>query len=318
MVNYAHLSDTQFLVAFALGFIPIILSLLGSFTILYLLYKSGVRKRFYHRLICGLSVMDIIMTTAALFQPFLTRSDIGLRFAIGNATSCEWTAFFFHFFLGAAIYNAALSIYYLLLIRYRMTEETAARYMEPWVHIAAVGIPSVLGSVALAKDYFNPGLVLSGVCEMTAFPADCVLRDDVECERGESMGTTLAIHLFFYVGSAITGFVATFMVYWTVRAQAQQTVKYSFTGELSEAQRRRVRAVGTQAILYACAFFNSFAICVALVSATFAVFVPEIKSGEGLEEKSGVFPLTILLFFFFLIQGCTYQAACKMLPVSTE
>lgn len=247
--------------------------------------------------------MDIIVTSAAFMQPFLTRGDIGLPFAVGNATSCEWSAFFFQFFLGGTIYNASLSIYYLMMVRYGKREEVIAKYMEPWVHIIAFGLPLAFGITGVIMDIFNPSLLLSGICEFSPYPADCVLRDDVECERGELEDPVSWGHSMSYMVSALVGFGCTFMVYWTVRSQARKNLRYSVTGQLDEAQRKRVRAVGNQAIMYMLAFFNGFWV-VMFMSVINAVYTVDVETDAGLEGKPGVFAANLLVYLFFPLQGC--------------
>lgn len=304
-VNYRFLSDAQYFSAFSMGFISCILSIFGSTNIIYLVstrrHVWRDKDQLYHRLVMGLSIMDIVTTVAIFVAPYVNRKDTNLYWARGNAATCEWGGFFFQFFIGSTFYSCMLSIYFVRTIRYNKTAAKAFS-CELWVHVAAFCIPLAFGIAGILSDVFNPSLLL-GFCEFSPYPWNCLFSDEVECERGEAMDMVNIPHIVLYMLLSFTGIVCTWLVYWTIRKQARTHQMWNGTESgLDDVQRRRTRAVGMQAVWYTLAFLIAF------VSALFlavlnAIYPPEIQEASDLEGEGVVFVGILFIYVFFPVQG---------------
>ena len=305
MPNYAYLSTTQYLICFVAGSISVVLSLMGSSAILYIVFfqtNGEWKTNIYHRLICGLSIMDLIITTSVIFFPFSMPTETQLLFASGNFTTCAWNGFFFQFHLGGIMYNAFLSLYYMLMIKYALPEEAIQRYFEPTIHVLAFGIPTFFGLVAVSLDILNPSL-LTGNCQFASYPAGCDSNDDLECERGEKQGVPSLVHASLDFLFAFVGIYCTVQVYFSVRNQTRRNARYSVSGELMEQQSERIRNVGRQAVLYTLAFVNSLWVIIFPVILN-AVYLAQKDLDQDIEGDPLMFAAVLLIWVFYPLQGC--------------
>ena len=79
--------------------------------------------------------------------------------AIGNDASCDLHALF-TVLAGntSALYTLSLNAYFLLVIRYNMTEAKIKKYAEPYLHVLPT-IYTLTTTIAFyALDFFNPPL----------------------------------------------------------------------------------------------------------------------------------------------------------------
>lgn len=304
-VSYRYLSDAENIAAYSFLFISSILSLFGSANIVYLVSQRkniwGDKSQIYHRLVLGLSLMDIIMTLAIFLAPFVNRKDTDLYFAKGNVTTCEWGAFFFQFTIGSAFYSCMLSIYFLRTIRYGKKPENAF-FQERWLHVLGFSIPLAFGIAGILTDVFNPSVIL-GLCEYSAYPWNCVYSDGVECERGAALDIVNGPHSALYVLFSITGIVCTWLVYWTIRRQGRRNQRWSRDAPGSDSvQRKRTRAVGMQAIWYTLVFLITGVSAVTL-EVIKAIYLPEAEEASDLAGEGFIFAAALLTCMVFPIQG---------------
>ncbi|CAB9519836.1 unknown protein [Seminavis robusta] len=206
-----------------------------------IIVRNKKMKELYHRIVFGLSTMDLIMTIATITMPYTIRSDIGLLFAVGNVRTCEAAGFLWQTWLGSTIYNSVLSVYFLFTVQYGWREQQMSKKMEPWCHILAIVIPLIFAIAGLAIQGFNP----------------------VPYTFAEALGL---IHLGVLGIAAIIGIGSTFRVYWSVRQQTLRNQLYAASGAPSESQLNRIKAVRNQALCYTAAFL------VSLSSAFFALY----------------------------------------------
>ena len=242
----------------------------------------------------------------------MVRADSGLLLARGNVRTCEAVGFLFGFHLGGYVYNCFLSIYYLMCIRYNKKEAQLTKIMEPYVHILSLGIPIGIGTAAFFTENFNTLLSMSA-CDVTAeYPAACGFRDDVECERGGTLGwsvvatarTVLSI-LFPLVGG-----VCTWLIYWTTRQKLRASTRFSYSiapslsiaESLTPQQRKILRTVTVQAILYFFSFFIGFA-AVIITTIVNQIVTTDIDDVKELSGKPGLTLSVILVAVFFPLNG---------------
>ena len=177
----------------ALSIIPHVtgaLSMLGSFSILYDIWSDRKRKlqKTYYRILLGMSCIDFITSFwLALSTWPIPRGTPGVYGASGTTQSCTAQGFFVQLMVLSPCYNLNLSLYYLLLGKYHLTDEEIAKRFERYMHgisfivgfgFAILGLPLTL--------YNNANLW----CWIAAYPSNCEDNSgnhgDVECERGHN------------------------------------------------------------------------------------------------------------------------------------
>jgi len=247
--DYCWLSKSGYYLSVFVGDVSSLLSLFGSFTIIYLVFqRPNVLRdpaKLYHRIILGISVLDVIVTSACLLSLFLTRSDIDLPLAIGNVATCNFVGFLFTFYLGSCVYNCMLSLYYVLTVRFGVSQTTISKRYEPWVHIVAFLVPFPFAIAAVLFESINPTL-FNGICTFSAFPMNCHTDASTEvCQRGESTADFIAYsHWVLCAIPTVVAVAGTWLVYWTVR----RTKNSGWSIDDNEQQRSRKRQVAMQAM----------------------------------------------------------------------
>lgn len=121
----------------------------------------------YQRLMIGMSVSDMIMSFGFVLSTLLApRGTKNVWGAIGNTQSCTFSGMFTLFGVVPTMYNASLSIYYILRIRNGWTL-SQLRAVEPYLH----GVPWIWGIAvvlaAVSLKLLNCGLF---ECWLAPFP----------------------------------------------------------------------------------------------------------------------------------------------------
>ena len=112
------------------------------------------RNRLYHRLLLGISCCDISSSFWIGMSTWPIPSESGAKWAIGNDRTCQVQGFFLQLVIWSSFYNASLSIYYTLVIRYNWKERELKK-LEWFMH----GVPALwsIGSAVsgLILDVFG-------------------------------------------------------------------------------------------------------------------------------------------------------------------
>jgi len=117
-----------------------LLSLIGSCLIIRDVAKNKkLRKSTLHQLVGSMSVFDAFGSLAFILStlPIPVEqfgSPTGVYGAMGNEHTCRAQGFFVQLGYTGALYNMVLSIYYLLIIRFGMSETQVRRY-KVWFHV---------------------------------------------------------------------------------------------------------------------------------------------------------------------------------------
>jgi len=164
LVNSDNLySEQQQKVLFALPMLSGTLSILGSSTVICILLRDGRRKlkRVYHRLLLVYSGIDCVVSfnyaLSSLVVPVGTPNTFG---ALGNWKSCQASGFLLQFAQSLGLYSAFLCVYYLMILRYKVREETIAKRIEPFVHVFGLLSPLLFGILMVVQVRSFCGVVL--------------------------------------------------------------------------------------------------------------------------------------------------------------
>jgi hypothetical protein len=106
-------------------------------TAAYIMLESPhVRKKFYHRLILGMSLSDMSSSISLAMSTWPIPENSGVVYAIGNEASCRAQGFFIQIALSSALYNSSLGFFYLLAVKYGWNDSA----LRKW-RLAFHGIP---------------------------------------------------------------------------------------------------------------------------------------------------------------------------------
>jgi hypothetical protein len=210
------------------------ISIVGSAYIIYDAAKRCLRatsrNRTYHRLMIGLSVCDLSMSMGLFTSTWpMPRNTPNVWGAAGTTQTCSAVGFFEQAGVGAVLYNASLSTYYLLRIRFgwptqRLVKAEYALHVIPIVFALATMIAS------LALDLFNSGLF---DCWIAPYPQGCVESwrspdGQTTCVRGNNAS------LYQWVFDVIPKWLAVllvtvnmFVTHRGVYLQERRTAKYT-------------------------------------------------------------------------------------------
>jgi hypothetical protein len=254
-----------------LTFLPIlpgILSLAGSLSVIYVILKDRRKKLklVYHRLILGMSVMDVIATGGLTIMngwaipvgterwtatPQGTSEFYGAR---GTVTTCNFAGMFGTLIVtSVGMYSILLSVYYLLVLQYEKGERWIARYVEPVIHVLAIPLPLIWGAILWHLEYFNPMIGWHGWCWIRDAPHGCSFYADGECDRGEEYLSYGAILFFFGIAGWVVIIVDMILIVLKVRATEKRVVRYQI-GDSNDTF-KRTRQTGIQALLYIGSYF---------------------------------------------------------------
>jgi hypothetical protein len=225
-------TETQQKVLFALPIIPGILSMIGSSLILYFILSDAKRKlkRVYHRVLAAYSTIDVMVSLQyALSSTVVLKGSPGVYGTMGNWYTCQASAFFLQFQFSQGLYLAFICLYYLLMVKYRVREQTIAKNIELYVHIFGLLGSLFLGVLLIFLDMYNPGNISTGSCFINCYPANCLREEEVECERGENY---LVWSLLAYPPLAVyfqVVLISSVLTYRTVRETRNRQNRWSFS-----------------------------------------------------------------------------------------
>jgi hypothetical protein len=171
------LSETQFKTLKWSLTCSAILSVLGSLIIMW--HASNKLKRPYHRILFMLSFTDLVSSVVvAVLTP---ARDTVLK----PCLVCTLDGFVaVSMVYGSAFYNASLSVFFLVTIKYSYSDWKITRRVEPFLRGISLGYPMTLAIIGAGLQMYNP-LNATLSCWINAYPENCEWDDTIECQRGE-------------------------------------------------------------------------------------------------------------------------------------
>lgn len=116
------------------------------------------------------SVFDLFLSLSISFSPLPQPASTGLPGAHGNVASCTTQGFFLQLGIGSLAYSTMLILYYLLLIRWGVSEDVIKTRIEPLMHLAAIGYYLATAILGIVWQIYNSNGV---VCWVAAVPTGC-------------------------------------------------------------------------------------------------------------------------------------------------
>jgi len=114
-----------------------VFSLSGSlWIIIEVATEKGKRKQPFHRLLLAMSVYDVLESIFNFGSTWMIpRGSPDIIWAYGNRATCTAQGFFLTLGSAVPLYNAMLSIYYLLVINYNYSDTKLRSFVEPAMHL---------------------------------------------------------------------------------------------------------------------------------------------------------------------------------------
>mmetsp|Transcript_10200 Transcript_10200/g.15306 ORF Transcript_10200/g.15306 Transcript_10200/m.15306 type:complete len:456 (-) Transcript_10200:163-1530(-) len=139
------------------------ISVISSILIIIIIIRSPVKlTTVYHRLMFGMSCADILSSVAMSLTnlpkpPFDPEFNCMISSGIGNLQTCEAQGFLYVFGMSSMFsYNGSLCVYYACVIALQMRETIITKYIEPLLHIIAIGIGLAWAIPPLVLELYNP------------------------------------------------------------------------------------------------------------------------------------------------------------------
>jgi len=231
----------------ALAIIPhfsAFMSMAGDAWILYDILWRRTRKNklelhSYHRILMMMSVWDFIVISLGKFPASwaMPENTPNVWYAFGTEQTCTMQGFNIQYSLIVPMYNAGIALYYLLVIRFSLSNKVIATRYEPFMHI----VPFVI-SLAFAITGLMPSMQLYAPstlwCWMNALPKGCIQSYEGKGPTTCTSGDNAYIYrlAFYYVPIWLCiAFAAASMIviYCHVRRHEIKNTTYRYKSEAS-------------------------------------------------------------------------------------
>jgi len=186
------------------------LSFLGSSFIVQDILKSQKKHAMtYHQIIIAMSVVDMLSSIAwALSVIPLPSEELGPSGARGNHATCKAQGFFIEFGLTSPFFNLALSIYYVLVVKYGWKEDRVSK-KRPYL----LGLPLLCGL----------GIALAGIPHYGPDISMCYV--DQSADDNYLLPLVFLFAPIFLV--ILFGTIAVIIVYWSVRQKERASRRWT-------------------------------------------------------------------------------------------
>ena len=225
------ITPEQFKVVATIPMVTGSISVIGSAAIIFMIFRSTEKlKTTYHRILFGMSLLDIIFSIGCLLSTIPFPSDTPLPWGMlyGNTTTCTIQGMMlFSGSIGCTMYNCSLAMFYMLKIAFGIKDEQMKKRIEPFFHCLPLLYLISTNTFLLSKQSFNP---LGAMCLITPYPRGCNLNPDVPCTRGEHANE----YFWNFAAWPVIGmfgviFLAMGRLYYAVRAQEIKMRKYQLS-----------------------------------------------------------------------------------------
>ncbi len=308
----SDLSDKQEMILSIFLVSSAILSVVGSCTIVFKIVRSLCRNQTtspYDRIVLGLSCCDIVASFTYALGPFLLPSETSQRvWAIGDDASCQKLGFLMQLAsLWAIWYNAILSFYYLLTVRFQVKRTEICRKYEPWLHLSgAVFFPSTALAGYVGKWYEEEDLAMT--CWIGDVKTGCD-EDGNNCSGDYGELIAYMIGALPTIVSILAVIINNVIIYLFVRKSLKRgsnnISKNKESNESTQSQdaierqiiQNRLRdEAAVQGFLYVTSFLIT-------ILPAFAIQILDGSMGYGISDQGRVYPLLVLNSILLPLQG---------------
>mmetsp|Transcript_28163 Transcript_28163/g.61883 ORF Transcript_28163/g.61883 Transcript_28163/m.61883 type:complete len:380 (+) Transcript_28163:81-1220(+) len=231
--------------------------------------KPNIRQ-FQQQIVLGMSIIDATIAVAWILNNLFIPEWSDQLWPLGNEQTCSAQGFVIQFTISAVLYNATLSVYYLLVVKFNYRDRRLNRWRRR-VHILPISFGLATSLTALVRRLYNPADWDCWIAPLSP-TVDCE-RYNI-CDRGQN--AVWFQWAFFYVPFWIAVafvLVCMAMVILYVRGQERKSNRWKEQAELQIQTRRnkKLRQVCIQSVLYVAAF---------LVTHTFNTITRALQSAK--------------------------------------
>jgi len=255
--------------------------------------RRGKLSSTFHRLLLGMSICDLLASSVFFLTTWPIPRESGVYAAVGNQASCNLQGFFSQFSLTTVMYNASLSVYYLVKIRSGMPTNRIHKRVEPILHFLSLTIGIGTSSAAMLLDLYNND---SWECWIAPLPMDCDESwkngGETNCIRGDN--ASLYRWVFYYAllwAAILLVTVCMFLVYRAVLLQERRAARWGHRDT------QLAKKVANQGYWYCGAFYITW-------------LFPTVTRLTQLIAGKTPYPLILITSIFVPIQGfcnfCVY------------
>jgi hypothetical protein len=155
-----------------------------------LTHSSGKNKRSnpYHRLLLAMSGYDMAASVWNFASTWpMPRGSHDTYASSGTQATCTVQGYFVSLGIAVPMYNAFLSLYYLLAINLGHDNESIRHWIEPTMHVVAFLLASGVSTYSATTGLLNASV---NRCWIASFPDDCLdswrYGDEGNCIRGDN------------------------------------------------------------------------------------------------------------------------------------
>lgn len=235
------------------------LSIPGSAFILYESiqdYRQGKGSSSMKRALVGMSCVDILSSIGWFLSTWAAPVESGAPFAAGNAQTCAFQGFLLQIAIAAPMYNGALVLYFLLIIKYQWSNQKLLK-LEPYIHVFIWIWCFGTSIVLLALQLLN---FIGPVC-WVADPPEC-FGDSPPSTCGQAKYYATAFFCVPLWTSILMTIYALVHIYVTVRQTVTRMKRYSVGSSGTRSTQvhsmgrssRNVKDTAWKAVMYSLAF----------------------------------------------------------------
>jgi hypothetical protein len=140
----------------------------------------------YHRLLLGMSCLDICHSFWAALSTLPVPASTGVVGGHGTTMTCSVQGFFIQFSAATPVYMASLTTYFMLKIRYNVSEDVLRQRYEFWFHLVPAVIAVGGACVGAGLRIFNPIALPELGCWVAPYPRGCHITGG--CTKGYKIG----------------------------------------------------------------------------------------------------------------------------------
>jgi hypothetical protein len=190
----------------------------------------------YHRILLGMSIVDVLYSIGAAVGPLAVPAgdSDGMVFGIhGTTATCTAQGAACQLLGAVVLYTAALNTYFMLKIRYNVSDAALSRRYEPWLHAIPLIFAVTTTSIGIGLQIFNPMADSEFGCYIAAYPSDCPVKPET-CTRGKLLHASPRVWSWYvwssfdfwlFLAFAIV-FINSLLIYTAIRRQERRNERY--------------------------------------------------------------------------------------------
>ena len=278
----SSLSDSQQIILSVLMMVSATLSIVGSSSIVYRVALNPRKTKSYDRIMLGLSCADIISSLSFLLSPILVPAETSSRvWAMGTNVSCAALGWLRQLGFSSLGYNAFLSIYYVMILRFDISTEDFAASYEAFIHVLTIFYFLVTATGGFLFQVYSELPVGIG----------CWVSEGYCFKEEYCIGELLS---WFFGAFAI---IACFVILMVSHLVIYFHIRGEFNREgVPAAQSVHIQRVAIQGFLYVISF------CIAFVPASILRYL-EVYQGYNESKEAEIYGLLVVHALCMPLQG---------------